>query len=144
MVAGIAALLKSFDPTLTPESIKGLIVQGAAVGNRPILNHPGRFVVNAYSSLKLAGQKPGTPLCGNRIWLEGRSSLQVLRGATTETLDAVTDTAWAVAPEHGGRRVVRLKDEWHAYFNRPSNFLHTISFREGWFQNFKKKDRPVP
>ena len=40
--------------------------------------------------------------------------------------------------------MVRLKDEWHAYFNRPSNFLHTISFREGWFQNFKKKDSPVP
>ncbi len=40
--------------------------------------------------------------------------------------------------------MVRLKDEWHAYFNRPSNFLHTIAFREGWFQNFKKKDSPVP
>jgi dipeptidyl aminopeptidase/acylaminoacyl peptidase len=40
--------------------------------------------------------------------------------------------------------MVRLKDEWHAYFNRPSNFLHTIAFREQWFQTYKKQDAPVP
>ncbi|MFN0179922.1 MAG: S9 family peptidase [Gemmatimonadales bacterium] len=40
--------------------------------------------------------------------------------------------------------MVRLQDEWHAYFNRPSNFLHTISFRERWFQTYKKQAPPVP
>ncbi|MBM4188842.1 MAG: S9 family peptidase [Gemmatimonadetes bacterium] len=40
--------------------------------------------------------------------------------------------------------MVRLQDEWHAYFNRPSNFLHTISFREKWFQTYKKSSAPVP
>ena len=40
--------------------------------------------------------------------------------------------------------MVRLKDEWHAYFNRPSNFLHTIAFREKWFQTYKNGEAPVP
>jgi dipeptidyl aminopeptidase/acylaminoacyl peptidase len=40
--------------------------------------------------------------------------------------------------------MVRLKDEWHAYFNRPSNFLHTVAFREKWFQKWGQKDAPVP
>ncbi len=40
--------------------------------------------------------------------------------------------------------MVRLQDEWHAYFNRPSNFLHTISFREKWFQTYKNGEKPLP
>ncbi|MHB1326577.1 MAG: S9 family peptidase [Gemmatimonadales bacterium] len=40
--------------------------------------------------------------------------------------------------------MVRLQDEWHAYFNRPSNFLHTLSLRERWFQKYKHQTPPVP
>ena len=40
--------------------------------------------------------------------------------------------------------MVRLQDEWHAYFNRPSNFLHTVSFREQWFQKYKRAGQPIP
>ena len=40
--------------------------------------------------------------------------------------------------------MVRLQDEWHAYFNRPSNFLHTVSFREKWFQTYKNGEKPLP
>lgn len=40
--------------------------------------------------------------------------------------------------------LVRIQDDWHAYFNRPSNFLHTISFRENWFQTYKNGQKPVP
>ncbi len=40
--------------------------------------------------------------------------------------------------------LVRIKDDWHAYFNRPSNFLHTISFREHWFQTYKNTQTSVP
>jgi dipeptidyl aminopeptidase/acylaminoacyl peptidase len=30
--------------------------------------------------------------------------------------------------------MVRLQDEWHAYFNRPSNTLRTILYRRAWFE----------
>jgi dipeptidyl aminopeptidase/acylaminoacyl peptidase len=40
--------------------------------------------------------------------------------------------------------MVRLQDEWHAYFNRPSNFLRTLGFRERWFQKYKRAEGPVP
>jgi len=40
--------------------------------------------------------------------------------------------------------MVRLKDDWHAYFNRPSNFMHTVAFREKWFEKWRQGDAPVP
>ncbi|MEO8451042.1 MAG: S9 family peptidase [Gemmatimonadota bacterium] len=40
--------------------------------------------------------------------------------------------------------MVRLKDEWHAYFNHPSNTMRTIAFRQQWFEKYRKTDGPVP
>jgi len=34
--------------------------------------------------------------------------------------------------------MIRLEDEWHAYMNRPSNQMRTISYRKSWFERYKK------
>ncbi|NOT10084.1 MAG: S8 family serine peptidase [Gemmatimonadales bacterium] len=63
IVSGIAALLLSFDSTLTSAQLKDLIIQGAAAGGRSIQNDPTKFLVNAYESLKLAGASSGKRIC---------------------------------------------------------------------------------
>jgi dipeptidyl aminopeptidase/acylaminoacyl peptidase len=40
--------------------------------------------------------------------------------------------------------MVRLQDEWHAYFNRPSNTLRTLSLREQWFERHGRSAHPLP
>lgn len=35
--------------------------------------------------------------------------------------------------------MVRLQDEWHAYFNRPSNTLRTILYRRAWFEKYRER-----
>lgn len=110
LVSGIAGLLKSFDPSLTSEEIHDLIVAGAAAGNIPVIGDPGKFVANAYESLKLAARRPGAPLCGNRIWSElsgGASVVKVERQGMDEVIYTApaTDTLALVFPAHGGREI---------------------------------------
>lgn len=74
MVAGVAGLLKSFDPSLTSKDIKNILIAGAEKGGRLVVgggDGARGYVVNAYESLKLAAQRPGAPLCGNRVWVPG-------------------------------------------------------------------------
>ncbi len=40
--------------------------------------------------------------------------------------------------------MVRLADEWHAYFNRPSNTMRVLSLRQQWFEKYRTKDKPIP
>jgi dipeptidyl aminopeptidase/acylaminoacyl peptidase len=40
--------------------------------------------------------------------------------------------------------MVRLQDEWHAYFFRPSNTMRTLAIRQQWFEKYRKADAPVP
>ena len=40
--------------------------------------------------------------------------------------------------------MVRLQDEWHAYFNRPSNSMRVFALREKWFERYRKGEQPVP
>jgi dipeptidyl aminopeptidase/acylaminoacyl peptidase len=37
--------------------------------------------------------------------------------------------------------MVRLQDEWHAYFFRPSNTMRTLAIRQQWFERYRK---PIP
>lgn len=67
LVTGIAGLLLSLDPTLTPSELRQLIIAGADSGGRKMASDPTRFVVNAYESLKLASNKLGTPVCGKTV-----------------------------------------------------------------------------
>lgn len=76
MVAGAAALLWSFDSTLTPEQVTGYLVRAdtirndgtLAVGVRPQLVVPtGGFVyqLDVYTALRLVSrERSGTPICG--------------------------------------------------------------------------------
>lgn len=65
-------------------AVKQLIVEGAAQGNRPVAEESGRYVANAYESLKLAARVPGVPICGNEVGVEmgpaGATGLYVERG----------------------------------------------------------------
>jgi len=64
-VSGIAGLLLSLDPQLTASELKTLILNGASSGNRSMANHAGKYLVNAYESLRLASkQKSSVPICG--------------------------------------------------------------------------------
>ncbi|HEV8356193.1 MAG TPA: S8 family serine peptidase, partial [Gemmatimonadales bacterium] len=90
LVSGIAGLLLSFDPDLTPAQLKSLIVEGAAKGGRSMPNDPTKFLANAYESLKLAAQKPGTPICGFPVSLAGdRGSQRVKFERTGGTQDSL-------------------------------------------------------
>lgn len=39
--------------------------------------------------------------------------------------------------------MVRLQDEWHAYFNRPSNTMRMWLYRMDWFEQHKRGTPPV-
>jgi dipeptidyl aminopeptidase/acylaminoacyl peptidase len=40
--------------------------------------------------------------------------------------------------------MVRLQDEWHAYFNHPANTMRTVLLRQEWFEKYRQGDKPVP
>jgi dipeptidyl aminopeptidase/acylaminoacyl peptidase len=40
--------------------------------------------------------------------------------------------------------MIRLQDEWHAYFNRPSNLVRTVEYRKSWFERYRNKVTAVP
>lgn len=104
IVSGIAGLLFSFDPTLTAGDVKRLILQGAQQGGRSAGTYP---LVNAYEALKAAAQRPGAPLCGNRVWTTGN---QVLAQRDTsnpagEVIITSPDSVSFLNVFHGGHRV---------------------------------------
>jgi hypothetical protein len=109
IVAGIAGLLLSFDPSLSSAQLKQLLIDGAAAGNRPIVEHSGKYLANAYESLKLAAQRHGAPLCGSRLFVNAGGGLVVERANENdlETIwpSGVDPSPWTLEPFHGGRRV---------------------------------------
>jgi dipeptidyl aminopeptidase/acylaminoacyl peptidase len=40
--------------------------------------------------------------------------------------------------------MVRLQDEWHGYFGRPSNTIRTVAIRQKWFERYRRGEAPVP
>jgi subtilisin family serine protease len=108
LVAGVAGLLFSFDPTLTPAEVKQLIIQGAQAGG---LTAGGVPLLDAYESLRLAAQRLGAPLCGNRLW--GDSGVVVAErvlanGPVDEPLTTVPagSAPSYLTPMHGGKRLL--------------------------------------
>jgi hypothetical protein len=104
LISGIAGLLFSFDPNLTPAEVKQHIVQGAVAGGRKAGSFP---LANAYESLKLAARRTGAPLCGNRVWASG-TNINVERGTTTQIIPTglpATDTIRNISVQHGGKRI---------------------------------------
>ena len=102
LVAGVAGLLMSFDSTLTAGDLKTLLINGALAGGRAAGGIP---ILNAYESLKLAAQRQGAPLCGNRVWPEG-SNVKVQRGGTPALLKDVGSPVLNLTSLHGGHRLI--------------------------------------
>lgn len=102
VVSGIAGLLLSFDPRLTTAELRQLVVDGAIAGG---LTSGGYPIANAYHSLKLAAQRTGAPLCGNRIWIENGVNVRVERAAGDETIATLATPVNSIITYHGGRIV---------------------------------------
>jgi subtilisin family serine protease len=98
LVAGVAGLLFAFDPRLTTAEVRDLIIQGAQAGGHAAQGVP---ILDAYESLRLAAQRPGAPLCGNRLWVVG-DSVYARRGNTNERIAVVSTGVNRVIAFHGG------------------------------------------
>ncbi len=115
LVAGAAGLLLSFDPSLSPDSLRTLLLNGATLGNRSITDPAGQvhYLLDAYASLKLAAQRPGAPLCGNKVWETGgatNDSIVVQRSSGPETIWSDTDFIASMDVKHGGHRINYTND----------------------------------
>jgi subtilisin family serine protease len=132
LVSGAAGLLKSFDPTLTAPEIKAILLEGARRAGRRVWAITGRavFVLDAYESLKVAAERVGAPLCGNRIWTEDgkvyaeRTGAAGGRGELLRDLgvDVTHVNAW-----HGGKdlRVWTPARGWESFAWRPTGWTST-------------------
>ncbi|HXE82840.1 MAG TPA: S8 family serine peptidase [Gemmatimonadales bacterium] len=120
LVAGVAGLLLSVDPSLTTAQVKGYIVLGAqrpradeqtgqvaaplAVAGAPATI----FSLDAYGALTLmAAERQHIPLCGNRVWVQNNQVIaeRELASPNTETLFNLTEPRSYVNVRHGGRRI---------------------------------------
>lgn len=111
LVSGVAALLKSFDPSLTASDIRSLILAGT-VGTVTQPSGPAKPVVNAYGALAKAAERVGAPLCGSqRVWGNhntGKVIVERVRGnpASDDTLGAVDPSQMNVIfAKHGGKGI---------------------------------------
>lgn len=122
LVAGVAGLLISFDPSLTVNEVRDFVLAGALLGGQNSVQS-GKTqslpYLNAYESLKLAARRQGAPLCGNRVYKSGNSII-ALRGTTEDLLvqldTSKTDSNYAeINVFHGGKRMdlgLRHAFEW--------------------------------
>ncbi len=107
LVAGAAALLLSFDPVLQPLDLKALLLGGApdSISVEGII----KPVLSAYGALRKAAQRPGAPLCGNRVWTANdRIVVQRSVGNANPVDEVLVDSLpflSRVNVFHGGRRV---------------------------------------
>lgn len=103
-VAGIAGLLLSQDPKRTPQTVRSMILTGAARGGRTAGGHP---IANAYESLKRGAEEPGAPLCGNRVWSQG-AQIYAQRGTGDPEAIGPADAGLVgdVLMQHGGRGIL--------------------------------------
>jgi len=129
-VAGVAGLLLAMDPTLTAAQVKDFIVRGAHQPRwnpttqqldtaRPVAGAPETvYQLDAYSALTLlARERPGAPLCGNRVWVAGTQLVaQRDTNAAPQVLANLGERAAFVNAHHGGRRV----DVWNDNFVQRS------------------------
>lgn len=119
LVGGTAGLLFSFDPSLTAAQVKDYLIRGAQRGGRPVYGLHPTHVVNAYESLRLvAAERPGAPLCGNRVYVNGEGQLIAQRGSTPHLLATVGNLQERLSVTHGGRRVETL-----SWFNDRSGVV---------------------
>lgn len=119
MVSGLAALVLSHDPSLTPAQVIEAIDSGAVRGGRFFHGVP---LVNAYETLKYVARTPRTPLCGNRLAIEGRDIKAERAPGSFERLAWIAGTSRIdhLLTFHGGRRfVIRNEGDDRAFELQP-------------------------
>lgn len=105
-MTGAAGLLKSFDPRLTPSELRQLLVEGAIKGNRAVPGVDTGRILNIYESLKLAAKRPGAPVCGFPVGLDGLSRLVFYRdSATPEIVPTEGYQAFYPSVAQGGKLI---------------------------------------
>lgn len=137
-VTGVAGLLLAFDPRLEQQGqlLKQLILEGARNSARAVVNGASSDsvpVLSAHGALKAAAQRPGAPLCGNRVWLEGNTARirRVVNGSEqTETLFSVDDGADYLQVLHGGKRMY-LSDGPYSN-NQGYRFMRWVPGHAAW------------
>lgn len=106
LAAGVAGLLLAFDPSLPADSLRSYIISGAQDGNRSVTDPVGtKYLLDAYESLKLAAERPGAPLCGNRVWTADSAVYAERDSGSATRLFGIGEPAGYVNVLHGGRRV---------------------------------------
>ncbi|MGH7717256.1 MAG: S8 family peptidase, partial [Gemmatimonadaceae bacterium] len=102
VVAGLAGLILSFDPSLSASEVKRILIAGADSGQR----RAGGLIriANAHESLKEAARRTGAALCGTRIWAKNHT-LWARRGTGTEALANIGRDIISPYAYHGGRIV---------------------------------------
>jgi hypothetical protein len=113
-VAGVALLLKSFDPRLSSDSIKQLLIAGAQRGGWTSGGFP---YLNAYQSLQLAASRTSAPLCGNRVAGQN-GSIVVLRDSASQRADTIISgvgPVWEVNALHGGKHLIAAVGDNYDY-----------------------------
>jgi len=107
LVAGTAGLLLSFDSTIMVDSLRAYILEGAERGNRSITGPDGtqHYLTNAYESLKRAAERPGAPLCGNRVWSVNGRVVAMRDSTVRDTLFSTGESGGYMTVMHGGHRI---------------------------------------
>ena len=70
------------------------------------------------------------------LLITGEGDLRTPMGQTEEYYQALQMLKVPTA-------MVRLQDEWHAYFYRPTNTIRTWMYRMDWFRKYSRGQRPV-
>lgn len=137
-VSGIAGLLFAFDPSLTADSVKQLLLAGATAGGRVATSGGATYpVANAYEALRIAAVRAQSPLCGNRVWITDAGAVQVQRGTATETIGSAGYPGDYLYVPHGGRQVVYSTDDGDGLYA----FDYDTSSRS-WVQHADAWDLP--
>lgn len=105
-VSAAAMLLLGFDSTLTADSLRQLLIDGAIAGGRTVqLGTALVPVLDAYQSLRILARRKGLPICGNRVWADG-GTVKIERGTgTPDTLPSNPSPVVDLLTYHGGRKI---------------------------------------
>jgi len=101
LAAGVAGLVKGFDPSLDNDELRASVIAGARDAG-------GYRVLDAYGSLRAAARRTGAPLCGNRVWSDGGQIVErdsAGGGVQEAIVSGLSEIVHRIAPIHGGRVV---------------------------------------
>lgn len=121
-VTGAAALVKSFDPRLSSDSIRLLLLAGAARGGRTAGQIP---FLNAYEALKAAASRHTAPLCGNRVYSHAGAIYVQRDSSDPAAVEQIIPIGASVMDvRHGGKIIVLNGNSTrHVWFNGVWNSI---------------------